>query len=199
MPDIVIPHLADHYHEVVDSIPSIQTVFHAAFASLQRSLWDTFQKELHGTEDDADVEVTLQILGRYQGQIGPRYLSYAYVMALTGAIEKNAKVLSIDGFPIPNKRQLVVAARLQGELVSQNFDDMDGRLDDLFELRNFISHSNGFRPAEPLNTGIVAILARIPQIRFDWEGFLEIDVVYLDQIAASLQEAYCAIAHAVYK
>ena len=91
MPRIHIPHLADNYHEITGSIASIQTVFRAVFNALESSLADEFRSELDNTTNNSDIDIALLVLRQYQDELGPRFLTYSYLLILTATIEKNPR------------------------------------------------------------------------------------------------------------
>lgn len=193
-----IPHLSDNYHEIVGAIPSLRTIFRAAFQALESGLEAEFREDFESADDEADTKIAIQVLSHFKDELGPQYLSYAYLLLLVSTVEKNRKLLNEDGFRLDKKRELVAPARSSGLLREGKYSGLDQDLDDLFELRNFVAHSYGLHLLDPQNPKLRDILSRRPEVTITGLGELRVEESYLSSAAGLLESAYVVIAKHLY-
>ena len=195
---IRITHLSDNYYEVAAAFKAIQLVFDSVFANLD----ETFDKSLGPRPSEKMSEEEWQINSgiyyHYKEEVGPQYLTYAQLLITTSTIEKNLKLLKKDGFELENKRKIISECASKKIVFPVDVRDLDDDLDDLFELRNYITHCFGLGQADPKNANIRKILAQTPSITEDWQGNLIIEKEYLDSRLMKLTVVFTIIAKTVY-
>ena len=195
---IRIPHLGDNYYEVAAAFKAIQLVFDSVFANLD----ETFDKSLGSRTSEKmseeDWEIESGIYYHYKEEVGPQYMNYAQLLITTSTIEKNLKLLKKDGFEIKNKRNIISECASKKIAFPADVSDLDDDLNDLFELRNYISHCFGLGQADLKNAKIRNILKQTPIITEDWQGNLIINKEYLERILIKLNVVFTIIAKIVY-
>ncbi len=198
MPKIKIPHFSDNYFEIIGAFEAVKMVFDTVFENLNQAFKESYKKSITPHMDEDEWRLTTQIFDHYRDEVGPQYLAYAFLLMLTATLEKNIKVLKSDGFEIKNKRKVTSECISKGITLPPELLNLDKDLNDLFEMRNYITHAFGTKQADPKNKKLRNIIQNNAHIKEGYEGKLFIEKSYLESVCDKLSILFREVGDHVY-